>query len=107
MKSVIRLLSVIPTLDRSGAEKQFTLLATRLPKEEFDVHAVALTRGGPYATELEQAGVPLTVLGKRLKFDPLALVRLKRLIRRLQPDVLHTWLFAANAYGRIAAFPPL
>ncbi|HUG94323.1 MAG TPA: glycosyltransferase [Planctomycetaceae bacterium] len=100
---MIKLLLVIPTLDRSGAEKQFSLLATRLPRDEFDVHCVALTRGGPYEAELAARGIPLTILRKRFKFDPFTLRRLRRTVEQLQPDVMHTWLFAANAYGRIVA----
>jgi len=101
-QTVTRILLIIPTLDASGAEKQFATLAAGLPKDEFDVHAVALTRGGPYAAMLEQAGVPLTVLHKRLKFDPIAIMRLRSLIARLKPDVVHTWMFTANSYGRLA-----
>ncbi|HVW02665.1 MAG TPA: glycosyltransferase [Planctomycetaceae bacterium] len=100
---MIRILFVIPTLDRSGAEKQMTLLATRLPAADFQPEVVALTRGGPYADDLARHGIPLTVLNKRLKFDPVALLRLRKLIRTRRPDVVHTWLFAANAYGRLAA----
>lgn len=100
---MIKVLLVIPTLDRSGAEKQFTLLAGRLPRDEFDVRAVALTRGGPYEADLKAAGVPVTVLHKRLKCDPVALWRLQRLVAEWQPDVLHSWLFAANAYARLVA----
>jgi len=100
---VIRLVLVIPTLDRSGAEKQFALLATHLPRDKFDVHVVALTRGGPYAADLEAAGVPVTVLGKRLRFDPLAGFRLRRLLQELRPDIVHSWLFAANSYVRLVA----
>ncbi len=98
-----RILLVIPTLDRSGAEKQFTLLATGLPRDQFDVQVVALTRGGPYAEDLERHEIPLTVLGKRWKFDPFCLWKLSRLIKRWKPDVIHTWLFAANSYGRMVA----
>ncbi len=97
----LKIMLLVPTLDQSGAEKQLTLLACRLPREEFDVHVVALTRGGPFADELAQHGVRLTVLGKRWKFDPFALWRLRRLIVAESPDILHTWLFAANAYGRL------
>ena len=96
-----KLMLVVPTLDRSGAEKQLTLLACRLPRDEFDVHVVALTRGGAFADELAQHGVRLTVLGKRWKFDLVAMWRLRRLIKDEQPDIVHTWLFAANAYGRL------
>jgi glycosyltransferase involved in cell wall biosynthesis len=100
---MIKLLLLIPTLDRSGAEKQLTLLATRLPKTEFDVRVAALTRGGPNAEVLQQHGIPCTLIGKRFKFDPFALGRLKNLIRDERPDVLHSWLFAANAYARLVA----
>jgi glycosyltransferase involved in cell wall biosynthesis len=101
--SVIKLMLLIPTLDRSGAEKQFTLLATRLPRDEFDVHAVTLTRTGPYASVLRDAGVRLTNLNKRLRVDPIALWRLKSLLDAERPDILHSWIFAANAYGRLLA----
>lgn len=94
---------LIPTLDQSGAEKQFALLAAKLPRERFDVHAIALTRGGPYAQQIEAAGIPVTLIGKSAKFDPLAYFRLRKLLRTLQPQLLHTWLFAANTYGRMAA----
>ena len=100
---MVKVVLVIPTLDRSGAEKQFTLLATGLPREEFDIHAVALTRSGPYAEPLQAAGIPLTILNKRLRFDPIALWKLRTLVRRLNPDVLHSWLFAANAACRLIA----
>ena len=96
-----KLMLLVPTLDQSGAEKQLTLLACRLPRDEFDVHVVALTRGGTFADELVQHGVRLTVIGKRWKFDPMAMWRLRKLIKAEQPDIVHTWLFAANAYGRL------
>jgi glycosyltransferase involved in cell wall biosynthesis len=98
-----RILQIIPSLDRSGAEKQMSLLATRLPRDEFEVHVCALTRGGPLAADLHAAGIPVTVIGKRWKFDPLAYWRLEQHVRRLKPDLVQTWLFAGNAYGRAAA----
>jgi len=100
---VIKLLLLIPTLDHSGAEKQLALLATRLPRDEFDVHVVTLTRGGPYESMIRDAGVRLTKLNKRLKLDPLALWRLKSILDIEAPDILHSWIFAANAYGRLLA----
>jgi glycosyltransferase involved in cell wall biosynthesis len=100
---VIKLLLVIPTLDRSGAEKQFSLLATRLPKDQFEVHVVALTRGGPFENLIKDHGIPVTILNKRWKFDPNALWKLRKIIKDFQPDILHTWLFAANSYGRLIA----
>ena len=98
-----RILQIIPTLDRSGAEKQLTLLAAGLPRPEFETHVCLLTRTGPLAAELEAAGVPVVLIGKSGKVDPASFLRLKRHIAELRPDLVHTWLFAANGYGRAAA----
>ena len=98
-----RILHIIPTLDRSGAEKQLTLLVTRLPRHEFDPHVCVLTRSGPFEQDLRHAGVPVTLIGKPNKLDPAAFWRLKRNVASLRPDLVHTWLFAANSYGRAAA----
>lgn len=98
-----RILQVIPTLERGGAEKQLTLLAAGLPSSEFDVHVFALTRGGPLADDLRAAHVPLTIIGKHWKYDPAAWWQLRGHIARLRPDLVQSWLFTANAYGRTAA----
>ena len=83
-----RILHVIPSLDRAGAEKQMTLLVRGLPRSEFDVHVCALTRGGPLEADLREAEIPLTLIGKRWRADPLAYRRLKRLIGGLGPDLV-------------------
>ncbi len=100
---MLKVLQLIPTLDRSGAEKQMVLLATGLPRDRFRVEVAALTRLGPLAAELRAAGVPVTALGKRFKLDPLALARLVGFLRSGRFDVIQTWIFAANTYGRLAA----
>jgi glycosyltransferase involved in cell wall biosynthesis len=98
-----RILHIIPTLDRSGAEKQLTLLAAGLSRDEFDVHVCAITQGGPLEADLARAQIPTTVIGKMWKFDPAAWWRLRRHIARLRPALVQTWMFTANAYGRSAA----
>ena len=67
------------------------------------MHVCALTRGGPLAADLQRAGVPHAVIGKRWKADPFAFSRLRKHIAMLKPDLVQTWLFAAGAYGRTAA----
>lgn len=78
------------------------LLAAGLPRDRFDVHVCGLTRGGPLAAQLEDARIPTHIIGKRWKLDPLAFTRLKKHIASVQPDLIHTWIFAADAYGRAA-----
>ena len=99
----MRVLFIIPSLDPHGAEKQLSLLAPALAREGFDVHVCALTRGGPYEAPLHAANIPVTVIGKSWKLDPMAYRRLRSHIAALRPDVVQTMIFAANAYGRQAA----
>ncbi len=79
------------------------LLASGLPRDEFEVEVVALTRGGPLAAPLAAAGIPVTVIGKSQRLDPRAMWRLVQLLRARRPALVHTWLFAGNSYGRVAA----
>jgi len=100
---VLDVLQLIPTLDRSGAEKQMVLLAGGLPRDRFRVEVAALTRLGPLAADLATLGVPVTPIGKRHKVDPLALGRLTRFLKARRFDVVQTWIYAADTYGRVAA----
>lgn len=99
----LKIALVIPTMDRGGAERQVCLLAAGLLQRGHQPHVVLLTREGPRVEELDAAGVPHSLVGKRAKFDPTAYWRLKQSLRQLAPQVVHTFLFAANSYGRAAA----
>lgn len=67
---------------------------------------IALNRGGFYAEHLRKSGVPVTVLQKRFRFDPLTYLRLRRLLRQLKPQVVQSFLFSANAYVRLPGICP-
>lgn len=98
-----RICQIIPTLVQGGAEKQMSLLASHLDCQRFESHVIVLTHSGPLEQTLREQGVQVHVIGKRHKLDPTALWRLSRKLRELKPAVVHTWLFAANSYGRWAA----
>jgi glycosyltransferase involved in cell wall biosynthesis len=98
-----KLTMIIPTLVQGGAEKQMSLLAVGLPKTEFEVHVIALTAGGPWHQYLTDHKIPVTIIGKRFKFDPFSFYSLYRELKRQRPDLVHSWIFAANSYGRLAA----
>jgi glycosyltransferase involved in cell wall biosynthesis len=99
----IRVTFLIDTLRPAGAEKQLVTVATGLDRHHFTARVVCLTDTGTYEATLREAGVPVTLLGKRHKVGGLALRRLRALLRRERPHVLHTWMFTCNLYGRLAA----
>jgi glycosyltransferase involved in cell wall biosynthesis len=52
---------------------------------------------------LSDAGIPVTVLGKRWPVDPFAAAKLRKLLAQVRPDLVHTWLFEAGFHGRSLA----
>lgn len=99
----LRVCLIIPTLVQGGAEKQLSLLARGLDRERFEPIVIVLTHTGPRESELVAAGIEVQHIHKKAKWDPFAWFRLRSLLKQLKPDIVHTWLFAANAYGRTAA----
>lgn len=95
---------MITELVPAGAERIVYELATRLDKDRFDIEVVAL-RGGAMADELRQAGMAVHVLGLRNKFsilNPLYFLRLRKIFRQGDFDIIHTHLFHADFAARFA-----
>ncbi|MFF8730431.1 glycosyltransferase [Streptomyces sp. NPDC015171] len=96
----MKALHIITGLGVGGAEQQLRLLLRHLPAE---CEVVTLTNPGPVADGLAADGVRVTHLGMAGNRDLAALPRLARLIRRGRYDLVHTHLYRACLYGRIAA----
>lgn len=93
-----------------GTETHILELASRLDRSRFTVTVCALKSGGTMAQELEKRGVRVLSLDGTGKLDARVIVRLFKLLRAEQPDVVQAFLFwanvAARACGRILrAFP--
>lgn len=93
---------VLPTLESGGAERFVYDIAVRLPEKGFDAHVVSVVRGGPLEPLFRQH-IPLTVMHKRGPFGLTATRGLFQLMRRERPDIVHTHLFGADLWGRVAA----
>jgi len=98
-----RILHIIESLARTGLASQLLVLCRGLVETGYDVHVAALRGPGALADEFSAVGVSTTQFGRRWTFDPIVFWQLKRLVRRLRPDVLHTWHVDAAIYGTMAA----
>jgi glycosyltransferase involved in cell wall biosynthesis len=93
----MKIVFLIRYLGIGGAERQMIILAKGLKERGNDVAVAVFYPGGPLEDELRQAGVPIEFLGKRHRWEVLGfLVRLIRLMRRLNPDVIHGYLDGPN-----------
>ena len=96
----MRVLHVITGLAAGGAEQS---LRDLLRHTRCDAEVVTLTNPGVLAEEIRADGTPVTDLGMRSNTDLAALPRLTRLIRDGRFDVVHTHLYRAGLFGRLAA----
>jgi len=94
---------IIDELPPNGAERLLVDLI-KARSDRFDVQVLCLVRGGPLEQELARMGVPVVIFGRRSKFDVSLLWRLWRWLRLHRPKVVHTHLFTADSWGRLAAF---
>ena len=86
-----------------GAQRQLVNLASGLSRAGHDVVVVTYYPGVWLERELEEAGVVVSSLGKRSRWDLLLpIMRFVRLVRRSQPTVLHGYLSTANLLTMIA-----
>lgn len=98
----MRILYLIPTLHGGGAERQLVYLAGGLRELGCDVH-VGLLDGGTNLPRLEAARATIHRLKTRSNYDPRILPRIVSLIRRIQPDVVQTWLTQMDVFGGAAS----
>jgi len=96
----MRALHIITGLGVGGAEQQLRLLIRHLP---VDCDVVTLTNPGAVAAGLTADGVRVLHLGMTGNRDLAALPRLVRIIRTGHYDLVHTHLYRACVYGRLAA----
>ena len=98
-----RIAYVIGELDKGGAEYQLHELLRFLDRQEFAPRVLALSTGGYWADAIRALGVPVDELTRRGSADVARLVRLRRRLATFAPHLLHTVLWPANCYGRLAA----
>lgn len=101
-KTPLKVMHVIEDLENGGAERVLINLVVGLPAQFFHTMVCCLAKKGRMAAELEERGMRVITLHKRPGVDVGLLWRLQKLLRAQQIDILHTHVFTANLWGRLA-----
>lgn len=100
----LKCLHIIVGLNVGGAENMLVKLVTSSDRRRFEHRVISMLTPGPLAENLETAGIEVRTLAMtRTGFDPMAFFRLVKMIRELQPDLVHTWMYYADIFGGPAA----
>ncbi len=103
----MRVAHVIKATRISGAERHLLILLPALKARGVDVHLLLLEDPArpvdDMVAELAEAGVPVVRVPIYRHLDFGVIRRLRRVLRGLRPDIVHTHLIHADLYGTLAA----
>jgi glycosyltransferase involved in cell wall biosynthesis len=100
----MRIVIIITGLNTGGAEAMLLKVLERLDRRRFSPHVFSLGSLGDLAPRIQALGIPVEALGMRPQFpSPFAFSRLVWRLKKLRPDVVHTWMYHADLLGGLAA----
>ncbi len=89
-----------------GSENHLLTLLPKLDKKKYDLSLILLVEENKlledYARQFEIAGIPVEKIIIKYDLDPLLVLKLYRLLQRLDCQILHTHLIHADLYGTSA-----
>lgn len=99
-----RIVFIITGLSTGGAEIMLLKVLERLDRQRFAPHVISLTTLGELAPRIAALGIPMNALGMKSGLPSLSgFLRLVKILKRLNPDVVHTWMYHADFLGGLAA----
>ncbi|GJH29538.1 glycosyltransferase [Caballeronia novacaledonica] len=100
----MKLLHVIVALNADGAERMLQrLIESHIEDPRFRHVVCSLTTTGKVGEELAARGIDVHSLGMRSPLGfPRALWHLVKLIRKVRPDIIQTWMYHADFLGGLA-----
>jgi glycosyltransferase involved in cell wall biosynthesis len=97
-----RVVHVITGLNTGGAEMMLYKLLRALPSARIESSVVSMLPGGELVEPIADIGIDVHSLNMRSSIrDPGAAMRLIRLLRQLEADLVQTWMYHANLLGAL------
>jgi glycosyltransferase involved in cell wall biosynthesis len=99
----VKILHIIAGLDVGGAEMGLCRLLSRLGPT-YHPHVISLSTIGDIGKRIRELVVPVEALGMKPGVpNPFAIIHLAQMMKRLKPDLVHTWMYHANLIGGLAS----
>jgi len=97
-----KILFVIGQLGIGGAEHQLVYLASNLDKSKYEILVCSFSDDVSLGNLLDESGIPLVAIPKKMSPDLIRPFQLFKLVKSFKPDIIHSYLFVANTWARIA-----
>ncbi len=97
---MMKILHVITGLNTGGAETFLYRLLSEMDREKFQPSVISLLDEGTLGEPIKALGIPIYTLNMKSPLSaPITLLKLMKLTRYLQPDIIQGWMY----HGNIAA----
>ena len=101
----LKLVFVITALGTGGAEMMLYKLLTRIDRDRYAPYVIAMLDGGVFIERIRALDIPVQTLGmKPGKYNPVALIKLRKILREIQPDLIQGWMYHANLAAQVANY---
>ena len=103
----MRVAHIIKVTRISGAERHLLVLLSALHRRDVDAHLLVLVENNKpmndMVSEAQDRGIPIRRLTIHRDYDLSLLFKIRRALREIKPDIVHTHLIHADIYGLLAA----
>ena len=97
----ITVMHLITSLEVGGAQHGLLLGLPRFNSEKYEHIVCSLMDRMQMASQFQRAGIEVHSLGLHTKMDFSVAIKLRALLKKVKPDILHTYLLHSNVIGRI------
>jgi len=100
----MKIIHLITSLQTHGAQMMLLKVLSGMDRRRFASVVVSLTEGGAMAEQFAALGVPVYSLGLKAGLPtPAACLRLIRLFRQVEPDLIQGWMYHGNLAATLGA----
>ncbi|MEI6286993.1 MAG: glycosyltransferase [Bacillota bacterium] len=103
MSKKIKVVHVISGTHIGGAERMLQKIVRYTDKSCFDVEIISLNGMGVIGRELVADGIAVHAFSLNSKHFFSSLIAIARLLRKLQPDIVQTWMYHGDFFGGVLA----
>lgn len=97
----MKILFVIDGMEFGGGERVFLQLIRQLEKEKYEIFA-ACAPDGDFGNRLKEMGIPVEPLRMENRFNPFAILKLARIIRKRGVQIVHSQGARADFFARMS-----
>jgi len=99
----IKLLHIIPSLEIGGAQEIIVEIAKNINKDKFKMMVYCLQNKSELLENICSQGVEVVLSNQKSNYDFKILPKIVNFLKKERPDIIHTWMFGADLWGRLAA----